>query len=83
VIYVIARRTLFPTKQSPHINGLLRAKGKSALATSVTLILDEGFALTGDLHPVFMLPKDDTVSRTSWDKIYQYKIARTFPGHGV
>ena len=49
---------------------------------SVTLILDEGFAFTGDLHPAFMLPEDDTVSRTSWDKIYQYKIARIFPGHG-
>jgi len=49
---------------------------------SVTLILDEGFAFTGDLHPAFMLPEDDVVSRTSWDKIYQYKIARIFPGHG-
>ena len=49
---------------------------------SVTLILDEGFAFTGDLHPAFMLPEDDTVSRASWDKIYQYKIARIFPGHG-
>jgi glyoxylase-like metal-dependent hydrolase (beta-lactamase superfamily II) len=48
----------------------------------VTLILDEGFAFTGDLHPAFMLPEDDTVSRASWDKIYQYKIARIFPGHG-
>jgi endoribonuclease LACTB2 len=49
---------------------------------SVTLILDEGFAFTGDLHPAFMLPEDDTVSRTSWNKIYQCKIARIFPGHG-
>jgi len=49
---------------------------------SVTLILDEGFAFTGDLHPAFMLTEDDVVSRTSWDKIYQYKIARIFPGHG-
>ena len=49
---------------------------------SVTLILDEGFAFTGDLHPAFMLPEDDVVSRASWDKIYRYKIARIFPGHG-
>jgi ribonuclease/clavin/mitogillin len=49
---------------------------------SVTLILDEGFAFTGDLHPAFMLPEDDVVSRSSWDKIYRYKIARIFPGHG-
>ncbi len=32
---------------------------------SVTLILDEGFAFTGDLHPTFILPEDDIVSRTS------------------
>jgi endoribonuclease LACTB2 len=49
---------------------------------SVTLILDEGFVFTGDLHPTFMLPENDVVSRTSWDKIYRYKIARIFPGHG-
>ena len=48
---------------------------------SVTLILDEGFAFTGDLHPIFM-DTDDTKTRESWDKIYQHKIARIFPGHG-
>jgi len=49
---------------------------------SVTLIIDEGFAFTGDLHPVFILPEEDTTSRQSWDKIYQHKITRIFPGHG-
>jgi glyoxylase-like metal-dependent hydrolase (beta-lactamase superfamily II) len=49
---------------------------------SVTLILDEGFAFVGDLHPVFVLPEEDTVSRQSWDKIYQHKITRIFPAHG-
>jgi endoribonuclease LACTB2 len=49
---------------------------------SVTLILDEGFAFTGDLPPRFMLPEGDSVSRQSWDKIYQHKITRIFPGHG-
>ena len=49
---------------------------------SVTLILDEGFAFTGDLHPVFMLPEDDVVSKASWDKIYKHKIKTLFPAHG-
>lgn len=48
---------------------------------SVTLILDEGFAFTGDLHPSFM-NIEDTRTRESWDKIYQHKITRVFPGHG-
>jgi ribonuclease/clavin/mitogillin len=49
---------------------------------SVTLILDEGFAFTGDLHPRFMIPEEDQISHQSWDKIYQHKITRIFPGHG-
>ena len=49
---------------------------------SITLILDEGFAFTGDLHPVFVLPEEDTLSRQSWDKIHQHKIVRIFPAHG-
>jgi endoribonuclease LACTB2 len=48
---------------------------------SVTLILDEGYAFTGDLHPSFM-NIDDATTRASWDKINQHKIRRIFPGHG-
>jgi glyoxylase-like metal-dependent hydrolase (beta-lactamase superfamily II) len=48
---------------------------------SVTLILDEGFAFTGDLHPSFM-NTDDAVTRQSWDKIYQHTIKKILPGHG-
>ena len=48
---------------------------------SVTLILDEGYAFTGDLHPSFM-NIDDATTRASWDKIHQHKITRIFPGHG-
>jgi len=48
---------------------------------SVTLILDEGFAFTGDLHPSFM-NTDEVTTRQSWDKINQHKIRRIFPGHG-
>jgi glyoxylase-like metal-dependent hydrolase (beta-lactamase superfamily II) len=49
---------------------------------SVTLILDEGFAFTGDLHPAFMAPEEDRVTRESWGKIYEHKITRIFPAHG-
>jgi len=48
---------------------------------SVTLILDQGYAFTGDLHPAFM-NIEDTKTRASWDKIYQHKIIRIYPGHG-
>ena len=49
---------------------------------SVALVLDQGFAFTGDLPPRFMLQEDDTTSRQSWDRIYRHKIAQIFPGHG-
>ncbi len=49
---------------------------------SVTVVLDEGAAFTGDLQPRFMLPEEDEISRESWDRIYQHKITRIFPGHG-
>jgi glyoxylase-like metal-dependent hydrolase (beta-lactamase superfamily II) len=49
---------------------------------SVTLILDEGFAFVGDLHPWMAVSEEDSVTRQSWDKIYQHKITRIFPAHG-
>jgi ribonuclease/clavin/mitogillin len=49
---------------------------------SVTLILDEGYAFTGDLPQLFMVPQEDLASRQSWDRIYQHKITRIYPGHG-
>ena len=48
---------------------------------SISLILDEGFAFTGDLHPGFMNIEDLT-TRKSWANIHQHKIKRIFPGHG-
>jgi ribonuclease/clavin/mitogillin len=48
---------------------------------SVTLVLDEGYAFTGDLHPSFM-NIDDEKTRASWDKIHQHRITRVFSGHG-
>ena len=49
---------------------------------SVTLILDDGFAFTGDLPPRFMVLEGDTVTQASWDRIYQHEIKRIFPAHG-
>jgi glyoxylase-like metal-dependent hydrolase (beta-lactamase superfamily II) len=51
-------------------------------ADSVTLILDEGFAFTGDLRSRFLVPEDDRVTHESWDRINQHKITRVFPAHG-
>jgi endoribonuclease LACTB2 len=48
---------------------------------SVTLILDEGFAFTGDLHPAFM-NTEDTKTSESWDRIHRFQVSRIFPGHG-
>ena len=49
---------------------------------SATLILDEGFAFTGDLPPRFAISEEDQVTKKSWDKIYQHKITKIFPAHG-
>jgi len=63
------------------VNGeILHTPGHSD--DSVTLILDEGFAFTGDLPPRFMVSEEDQKTQRSWDKIYQHKITRIFPAHG-
>jgi glyoxylase-like metal-dependent hydrolase (beta-lactamase superfamily II) len=49
---------------------------------SVSLIIDEGVAFTGDLPPVFMIPEEDHIARDSWDRIRRHKITRIFPAHG-
>jgi ribonuclease/clavin/mitogillin len=50
---------------------------------SITLILDDGFAFTGDLHSPEMVPEEQlAATQTSWDRIRQHKIKRIFPGHG-
>jgi endoribonuclease LACTB2 len=50
---------------------------------SITLVLDEGLAFTGDLPPLFLVMDDDVTKRESWDKINQHKIVRIFPAHGI
>lgn len=49
---------------------------------SISLILEQGFAFTGDLTPRIMVSDEDTTSRQSWDRIYQHNLTRIFPGHG-
>ncbi|HEY6074723.1 MAG TPA: MBL fold metallo-hydrolase [Anaerolineales bacterium] len=49
---------------------------------SVTLVLDEGFAFTGDLPPRFMLAEEDAVSRASWERIEAHGGRKIYPAHG-
>ncbi len=49
---------------------------------SVTLILDDGSAFTGDLPPRFLVADTDTVAIASWDTIYRHPIKQVFPAHG-
>ncbi len=49
---------------------------------SISLILDEGLAFTGDLPPRFIISEDNHLALESWDKIYQHRITRIFPAHG-
>jgi ribonuclease/clavin/mitogillin len=49
---------------------------------SITLILDEGIAFTGDLPPRNLVMEDDLVKHESWEKIYKHNIKRIFPAHG-
>jgi ribonuclease/clavin/mitogillin len=49
---------------------------------SVTLVLDDGYAFTGDLPPRFMVAEADTITRSSWDRIYSHPIKQVLPAHG-
>jgi ribonuclease/clavin/mitogillin len=49
---------------------------------SVTLVLDNGYAFTGDLTPRLLVSEENKTAKESWDRIYQHKITRIFPGHG-
>lgn len=48
---------------------------------SVTLVLDDGAAFTGDLPPLFMVEESDTVTRESWAKIRALNAKTIYPGH--
>jgi glyoxylase-like metal-dependent hydrolase (beta-lactamase superfamily II) len=50
---------------------------------SVTLVLDEGFAFTGDLHPMtFALEGQHEIIDASWEKIRALGGRTVYPGHG-
>jgi endoribonuclease LACTB2 len=49
---------------------------------SITLILDEGLAFTGDLPPRSLVLEEDRVTRESWDRIFRHQVTRIFPAHG-
>lgn len=49
---------------------------------SVTLILDEGAAFTGDLPHPLMLEEDSVEAQESWKKIRALGVKTVYPGHG-
>ncbi|MGI8586933.1 MAG: MBL fold metallo-hydrolase [Chloroflexia bacterium] len=51
---------------------------------SVTLILDEGAAFTGDLTPPQIVPQDPTdLAHQSWARIRAKRVITIYPGHGL
>lgn len=49
---------------------------------SVTLILDEGTAFTGDLPHPLMVMDDSEEAKASWNKIRALGVKTVYPGHG-
>jgi glyoxylase-like metal-dependent hydrolase (beta-lactamase superfamily II) len=50
---------------------------------SVTLVLDEGIAFTGDLtHPAVAEDTPDTAIRESWNRLRAMHVTHIYPGHG-
>jgi ribonuclease/clavin/mitogillin len=50
---------------------------------SVSLLLDDGSAFTGDLtHPAFIGMEDTTVVSASWQLLRERGATRVYPGHG-
>jgi glyoxylase-like metal-dependent hydrolase (beta-lactamase superfamily II) len=50
---------------------------------SVSLILDEGIAFTGDLTHESMLSEDDVIARESWHQIRRRGARIVYPAHGI
>jgi ribonuclease/clavin/mitogillin len=50
---------------------------------SVSLILDEGAAFTGDLtHPLLLMDDETDLTHQSWAKIRALNVKTIYPGHG-
>ena len=48
----------------------------------VSLVLDNGWAFTGDLPPRSLVAPEQTELQASWDRLFQHKITRIYPAHG-
>jgi endoribonuclease LACTB2 len=48
---------------------------------SVTLILDDGSAFTGDLNPMMVSDDMNETVNQSWVKIRSFKVKQVYPGH--
>jgi glyoxylase-like metal-dependent hydrolase (beta-lactamase superfamily II) len=49
---------------------------------SVSLVLDDGLAFTGDLPPPHMAPDDSGTVERSWEAIRAHGAHTAYPGHG-
>ena len=49
---------------------------------SVTLILDEGAAFTGDLTPPILILEPTDLAYRSWEMIRAKDVTTVYPGHG-
>lgn len=50
---------------------------------SISLVLDEGVAFTGDLLPASMVdPAQAEVARQSWNRLRELNVHTIYPGHG-
>lgn len=49
---------------------------------SVSLVLDEGIAFTGDLTQEGFISADDVAARASWKCIWDRNVKVVYPAHG-
>ena len=49
---------------------------------SVSLVLDDGSAFTGDLPPRLLIPDDDALLQKSWADLDRLHARRIYPAHG-
>src|SRR5512143_2740670 len=51
-------------------------------ADSVSLVLDDGSAFTGDLPPRSLISDDDPALKASWAELDRRGVSRVYPAHG-
>ncbi len=49
---------------------------------SVSLVLDDGSAFTGDLPPRSLISEDDPALKASWAELDRRNVRRIYPAHG-